>query len=126
MHEHATLRLLICFCLALAWAAPTMAEDKDKPNETKVELKVGETHTLRLNANATTGYLWYVDVKGDAAVVQSSKFIAPDSDRDGAPGKHEFVFEAKKAGEALVTLRYARGKKGKPAEIITLRIMVTK
>ncbi len=90
----------------------------------QAEVKVGDTITLTLFSNATTGFSWDENAKiADTAVLQQTghEYIAPKSDPSkpamaGAGGTEQWTFKALKAGTTTVHLEYGRpwagGEKG--------------
>ena len=75
-----------------------------------VELAVGESATLELEANPTTGYQWEPSAEPDAAVIRivSDTYVAPDSAAMGAGGTQRIVIEGVAAGTTTLELRYVR------------------
>ncbi len=72
-----------------------------------IEVCVGETFAISLEAIPTTGYTWESehDAKMVALVDNSFK---PHSAAIGAGGKEIFKFKAKQPGETQITLKYKR------------------
>lgn len=93
-----------------------------------VSLKVGETATIVLEANPTTGYQWEPAVEPDAAVVRivSDNYEAPDSDAMGAAGSQRIVIEGVAAGTTELELKYIRPWEpdATPAETATYQVTV--
>jgi inhibitor of cysteine peptidase len=75
-----------------------------------VQLGVGETATLVLEANPTTGYQWEPAAAPDSAVVTivSDTYVAPDSTAMGAAGSQRIVIKGVAAGTTTLELRYVR------------------
>lgn len=75
-----------------------------------VDLAVGESATLVLEANPTTGYQWEPSVEPDAAVISivSDTYVAPDSAAMGAAGSQRIVIKGVAAGTTTLELRYVR------------------
>ena len=75
-----------------------------------VNAKVGETVTVWLKANATTGYEWTI-TPGDTMETVKSTYV-PDpnpSDLAGSGGKQTVTVKVTKAGTSELTGTYARG-----------------
>lgn len=93
-----------------------------------VELQVGGSATLELEANPTTGYRWEVASEPDDAVfrVVSDTYVGPDSSAMGAAGTQRIVVEGVAAGTAQLELRYVRPweEDSPPAETATYTITV--
>jgi len=81
---------------------------------------VGDTFTVTLCSNATTGFQWSESAQiSDQTVVQQTghEFVAPDAKGlVGAPGKEVWTFKALKKGTSAISLEYSRpwegGEKG--------------
>lgn len=90
----------------------------------------GQTVTVVLEGNTTTGYSWGYKIKNaSVAGYVSDEYKANNADKNvmmtGVGGKHTFVFKALKPGTAYVTFDYAQHwKKGKKAGVRMLMIMV--
>lgn len=72
-----------------------------------IVVKVGESFTISLESNPTTGYAW--DAEYDSSFIDESKssFI-PISEAMGAGGKELFEFQSKRAGVTVITLKHNR------------------
>jgi inhibitor of cysteine peptidase len=82
-------------------------EADDNGNE--ITLNKGQTLTIKLEANPTTGYTWEV-VETEGAILRQvgdPEFEA-DSDLLGAPGTQTLSFEATEAGHMELRLVYHR------------------
>lgn len=91
---------------------PESVYSEDKPNIVVTSAK--PTFTLKLKANPTTGYSWFLR-EYDSLLVMPIKqeFIAGDTDRVGAPGYELWTFKVKPAGftvpqQTVIRLIYAR------------------
>lgn len=82
------------------------AEDSGKT----VGASVGDTFTLRLDENVTTGYAWQITQETDDGVVRmlGSDYEAPDTDAVGAGGVREWRFEAVGEGRTTLSMEYRR------------------
>jgi inhibitor of cysteine peptidase len=82
-----------------------------------IKIGVGETIHVILKGNPTTGYAWTVDLPPDSAVlleqVGEPEYVA-DSGLVGAGGTYTFTFRGLAAGEATLTLEYARSFETEP------------
>lgn len=80
-------------------------------DDTQISVKAGDTFTIRLEENPTTGYAWTADIS-DQTVVELAKeeYKQESAEEDivGAGGVKELTFKALKKGEAAVTLKYER------------------
>lgn len=82
-------------------------------NGKRVEARVGQKITVRLAANASTGFSWSVKSPAGEGAVKSCGAVSyaagdPRSARPGAGGTAEAVFEAVKAGEVKIEMEYRR------------------
>lgn len=70
---------------------------------------VGDTITITLESNATTGYDWiFDDANLQILNLQSQNYLSNNSHICGADGHKRFVFKAVKEGSCLVLLKYKR------------------
>ena len=94
-----------------------------------VELAVGETATIRLDANPTTGYQWEPASAPDESVIRvvSDRYEAEATEVVGSGGTQEIVIEGTGAGTTTFELRYVRPWEdgGTPAETATFEITVS-
>ncbi len=94
-----------------------------------IDLAVGETATIRLAANPTTGYQWEPAGAPDDAVIRvvSDHYEAEATEVVGSGGTQEIVIEGTGAGTTTLELRYVRPweEGGTPAETATFEITVS-
>ena len=108
----------LCLCVALAMLLPACGQQGFSSKEVKqynetstsIQAAVGEQFEISLAGNETTGYSWNKNEVYDKAYVEllSSKYIAPQTDRIGAGGTHQFLFKALKAGSTTIKMTYKR------------------
>ncbi|MBM4447422.1 MAG: protease inhibitor I42 family protein [Chloroflexi bacterium] len=120
---------LLTISLWLASCAPSTGtsievscDDFGKQQDISQEVNVaaGDTFTVTLCSNATTGFKWSESAQiSDQTVVQQTghEFVAPDAKGlVGAPGKEVWTFKALKKGTSTLSLEYSRpwegGEKG--------------
>ncbi len=91
-----------------------------------VVLAPGERFTIRLQANATTGYEWEIIVPAGLAVVDDRYEQSDDTGLVGAGGVQVFVIEAGQAGGSVIELAYRQPfEEGtEPAETRTINVEV--
>ena len=78
----------------------------DDPN-VPIVVKVGESFTISLESNPTTGYSWHAEY--DSSFVDESKpNFMPISQALGAGGKELFEFQTKRVGVTVITLKQDR------------------
>lgn len=84
--------------------------------------------TVALHANATTGYLWTVDVQGDAVKATEKNYLVDDSADGlvGVGGIQPYAIEGVKEGTATLTFTYAQvgAEDAAAANILTLQVAV--
>lgn len=83
-----------------------VAADGDAVVET-VDVQVGNSFTLSLDSNPTTGYSWTAHFDGQMLELVETRFEA-SSNLLGAGGVETFEFRALQAGGTVVTLVYER------------------
>lgn len=96
----------------------------------EIKLKLGETFTIQLDANPTTGYGWYLLSGKDPWKLVSRKY-AMDSSKPGmvgVGGKETFTFKAESVGSGFLRLLYLRSfeEKINPDKTFQVRITVLK
>lgn len=82
-----------------------------EPAATPVELTVGQSMTVTLPGNPTTGFMWSVAKSADVVQVDVAlEKVAPRSGPPlcGSPRATVATFTGLKAGQGIVTLIYAR------------------
>jgi inhibitor of cysteine peptidase len=95
-----------CCPLSLS-AADKVITDADKGGT--VHLKTGETLELRLRANPTTGFMWYLEKESTPLLklVHQTQTEATEPGV-GRPVFQVFKFEAKRYGEGVLRMHYVR------------------
>ena len=72
-----------------------------------IVVKVGESFTISLESNPTTGYTWHAEY--DSSFVDEFKSsFTPISQAIGAGGKELFEFQTKRVGATVITLKQNR------------------
>ncbi len=86
-----------------------------------------KTITVRLPANATTGYGWDYKIENPGILEEKTQiYIAPDSNLAGAGGVQEYIFKAAKNGETKIIFNYSRPwEKTAPIKTIEKRYKVS-
>lgn len=95
------LALLLAFALSFA-AAETL--------EPKKEISVsGKTVAITLDENPSTGHLWELSLEREGVfALLGDTYTAPDTDRVGAGGSHEWRLEAVAPGDVTATFKLLR------------------
>ena len=124
-------RLIVIAAAMLATTA--LAAEKPitltrEANGQTVTAKVGQTITMKLDSNATTGFQWtaaHVN-KAVLAAVGEPVYQAPKNGRPGQGGAQLFTWKAVKAGHTPVSLLYARPweKDVKPVHVVSFTVVV--
>jgi inhibitor of cysteine peptidase len=83
------------------------AGNPDDAKAQTVDTKVGETFTISLKSNPTTGFSWQPEFDSDFLKLVSKDYRS-DSTLPGSPGVEFFEFEAIKQGEVKVKMIYKR------------------
>ena len=118
-----TLSLWLVACAPPAGTSIEVSCDDfgQQPHMSKqINVAAGDTFTVTLCSNATTGFEWSESAQiSDQAVVQQTahEFVSPENKGlVGAPGKQEWTFKALKKGTGTIALEYSRpwegGEKG--------------
>lgn len=75
-----------------------------------IKIEKGNTFTIELKENPSTGYSWHYTADPETAInLDSDRFIVTGTgDIVGAPGKHEFTFKAMETGNVQLKFEYYR------------------
>lgn len=76
-----------------------------------INVAVGETISIILESNSTTGYKWVLDTTElDSAIVSntSSKYFSGTTSLVGSGGTEQWIFEAESIGTTVIKLNYKR------------------
>ena len=97
-----------------------------------IEVKVGETFTVNLCSNPSTGFRWSEDAQISASAIlrqEDHKFVGHESEPPpppGTPGQEVWTFNALEQGSCEIRLEYSRpwegGEKGEWA--CTINVIV--
>ena len=100
----------------------------EKDNGRQLRLTYGDTLTVELKSNPSTGYRWQTADAGENGVLKAEKdeFIAPDTTRCGAPGLQRLSFTPAAPGETTLHLVYVRPwqKNAPPARSFRVTVSV--
>lgn len=98
---------LLMACGSDSDSAPAVYTDADTGRA--VDAALGDTITIRLEENASTGYSWREEhTAGLELLADRSLAPSPSPALVGAPGTREYVFKAASAGTQAVTAVYSR------------------
>lgn len=79
----------------------------EEDNGTTLGLDTGNTFTIQLDENPTTGYQWSLETT-DGLEITGDNYLPPDTDLVGAGGVHEWDIEATGSGTQKITAVYSR------------------
>ena len=118
----------------VTWEVP-IENFMNEPHLTSDEVfvPVGDTFTLVLGSNPTTGFQWSENAiiasnssSSDRILKQvSHEYIAPDSELAGAAGQEIWTFETVNKGSVIVSLEYSRPWEGGEKAEWTYEVTVT-
>lgn len=99
--------VVFVFASKAACAASKIVTDADKGGE--VHLKMGDTLEVRLKANPSTGFMWYIQ-KESTPVMKLVHQTQADAAEPGVgrPVVQVFLFEPKRSGDGALRLHYVR------------------
>lgn len=98
---------LLALCPALARAATKTVTDAD--NGKTVTIKMGDVLEVRLNANPTTGYSWYLQKESTPLLkISGQSQTPPPQGVLGAPVVQIFDFKTTGKGTGVLMLHYVR------------------
>ena len=88
----------------------------------------GDTISIVLQSNATTGYQWYLDddeLDEDVVSYSSRQYYAATSAMLGAGGSEQWLFEAEGEGDTTIKLEYRQTGSSIVSQTFTLDVEVT-
>ncbi len=98
----------------------------ERDNGQTVRLQQGETLTVNLEGNPTTGYLWEIaGYNKNLLVIQGESGFLRDAERPGSGGRFVFRFEPKGIGDTRLQLVYIRPWAKKDRPIRTFEVVVS-
>ena len=101
--------IFLLFTLVFVFLASLCFAEESK--EAKViESQVGNNFTIKLEANATTGYEWQFTKPLEEDILQliSSEYLPDKTELLGAGGKQVWIFKALKSGKTTIYFKYVR------------------
>jgi inhibitor of cysteine peptidase len=129
---------MLILSLALAACAPATGTSisvscddfSSQPNASKqLTVGAGDTFTVTLCSNATTGFQWSESAQiSDPTVIQqlSHETVAPENTGlVGAPGTEVWTFKALKKGTSTINIEYSRPWEGGEKGTWTFNLTVT-
>lgn len=99
--------LFLFFSCPFVSAATRVITDADKG--TTVAMNVGDVLEVRLGANPTTGYMWYLHRQSTPLLkLTGQSQTGPTGPGVGRPVYQVFTFKARSGGEGVLLLHYVR------------------
>jgi len=95
---------------------------------TTVEVVVGDHVQVELESNPSTGYAWVNETRETPALIAVCEpEVIETTERVGAPGVMQCMFEAREPGEAVIELAYRRPweEGAEPERVFTVTVRVT-
>ncbi len=115
----------IVLFIALAACNAPVAKLAQADNGKTVDLKTGETFTVSLEGNPTTGYSWEItEIEAEVIELTGEPDYDSDSKLIGSGGMFKFTFKAAAAGTSRVKLVYHRPWEEDVAPLYEFEIMV--
>ena len=101
--------------------------DKQANIAKQVEVKAGDTFTITLDSNSTTGFQWTEQaIIADANILQQTdhNYIAPNGEVVGKAGIEQWTFKAGNPGTTTASLSYDRPWEGGETGVRTFELTV--
>ena len=116
-------------CSCSLFSGPSHYDLTEKDSGRTLHLEKGDTFTVLLASNPTTGYLWKLGTPPydeDVMIMRGDQYIQPDEQLIGAPGKRSLSFLAEGSGRTGLRLIYVRPweKNQPPAKEFNLMVIV--
>lgn len=116
---------LACFLFAGTAVAAKFVTVNGRSNGKTITVKKGYMLRVRLAANPSTGYSWYVTQLDRALRPNGSRYVPRRPIRAGSGGTMIRDFLATKVGRTRLRMLYARARdKRRPARRFTLTVVV--
>jgi inhibitor of cysteine peptidase len=126
------LLLLLAACTLATGTSVAVSCDNfgEQPHISKqMAVAAGNTFTVTLCSNATTGFQWSESAQiSDQTVVQQTghEFVSPENTGVvGAAGNEVWTFKALKKGTSTITMEYSRPWEGGEKGVWTFNLTVT-
>ncbi len=116
-------------CSCSLFMGPQHYDLTEKDSGKTLHLDRGDTFTIRLDSNPTTGYLWQFGTPPydeSVMILRGDKYILPQEQFSGAPGNRSLTFLAEGSGRTGLRLIYVRPweKNRAPAQEFNLMVIV--
>lgn len=117
-----TICLLLVLIPTAAYAASNTVANENNNGNT-ITVHKGDTITLTLKENPSTGYAWKLITTAGLQIV-SDKYVPPKSSVMGATGDHIWVTRAIGTGDQQIKGEYKRSRETKPIKTFILNVKV--
>ena len=79
-------------------------------SDCEIRVSAGETFTIQLDENPTTGYAWTVAFADNIVVLTEDEYTPPKTDAQlvGSGGQRALTFKGIQKGDTTITLNYER------------------
>ena len=116
-------------CSCSLFMGPQHYDLTEKDSGKTLHLDRGDTFTIRMDSNPTTGYLWQFGTPPydeSVMILRGDKYLRPQEQLSGAPGKRSLTFLAEGSGRTGLRLIYVRPweKNRPPAQEFNLMVIV--
>lgn len=96
----------------------------------ELSVKTGDSFTVTLCSNPTTGFQWESAVISDQSILTetSHQYVSPESEPPpppGTPGQDVWTFQALKKGTSTISIAYSRPWEGGEKGVWTFTTVVT-
>jgi len=93
----------------------------------ELSVKAGDSFTVTLCSNPTTGFQWESAQISDQSVLTetSHQFIGPEEELVGGAGKDVWTFQGLKKGTSTISIQYSRPWEGGEKGVWTFSAVVT-
>jgi predicted secreted protein len=116
------------FCRRVRWGAiaagvlsVSVLPHQSLAQDTRIQVSVGDTETVQLDGNPSTGYAWVVDAVPNIVSVDVLGYAKADlkpgeRPKLGAPAKFQVLVTGVEQGSAKLVFKYVKGQTGEPAK----------
>jgi len=121
----------VCVSALCGCATPTEKSEikfTEKDSGRPVEIRLGDSFTVELKSNPSTGYGWKMkDSPTEPRIIEmkAESFTAPQGVSCGAPGKKFYRFSAVSRGKTTLHLLYLRPWEKPPRPAAEFKLPVT-
>jgi len=120
--------LVVLGMLLTTGCAPGGTKEYTSPSQ-PIEVKIGESFTITLESNPTTGYKWEASFDQNLLKLAKSEYKQDASKPGmvGVGGKEYFTFQGLKTGDAQVKMTYKRPWEQTPSDkVLTFTVKIKK